>query len=68
MTLWKIAVPSAALGILGIGYWRARGRGRKLRRPTTDELMRMSDEAFEAQVRVWGLKTVTSLGLKPEQG
>ena len=67
MTLWKWAVP--ALGIIGItGFLRIRGRARKPRRPTTEQLLNMSDDAFEAQVRAWGLKTVTSLGLARHEG
>ena len=63
MTLWKLAIPSA-LGVIGLtGLLRARARRRKTRRTTAEELMRMPDDAFAAQIRAWGLKTATDLGL-----
>jgi hypothetical protein len=67
MTLRKLAVPPALMGIIDVtGFlgFRAWGRrGRRGRRPTIDRLMSMSDGDFAAQIEAWGLKTVTMAGL-----
>ena len=63
MTLRKLAIPPALVGIIGVtGFLGIRAWGRRGRRPTIDWLMSMSDEDFAAQVEAWGLKTVTTAG------
>ncbi|HVA87111.1 MAG TPA: hypothetical protein VNF73_12455 [Candidatus Saccharimonadales bacterium] len=60
----KFSVP--LLGVLGIGgligFLKSRSRFTK-RRPTADELMKMSDADFAAFIHASGLLTVTTAGL-----
>jgi hypothetical protein len=64
MTLRKLAVPPALMGIIGItGFLGFTAWGRRGRRPTIDRLMSMSDEDFAVQIEAWGLKTVTTAGI-----
>jgi hypothetical protein len=54
------------LGLAGLGILRALGK--RNRRPTGDQLSKMSDADFAAFVHSSGLKTVTTAGLAPSEG
>lgn len=53
-----------ATGLIGI----LRALGRRNRRPTGDQLLKMSDADFASFVHSSGMKTVTSAGLAPREG
>ena len=56
-----------ALGVAGvIGIVKARGK--RKRRPTGDQLRRMSDADFSAFIRASGIKTVTTAGIAVSDG
>ena len=64
MTVRKLAVPPALVGIIGVtGFIGIKAWSRRGRRPTAAELMAMSDAQFGAWIHKSGLKTATDLGL-----
>jgi hypothetical protein len=60
---WLLAIVGIA-GLIGFG----RAFNRRDRRPTSDDLLNMSDTDFAVFVDSVGLKTVTSAGLLPLEG
>lgn len=63
----RLPVLGGILGITGlIGLLRVLGR--RSRRPTGDQLLKMSDADFASFIRSSGLKTVTTAGLAPREG
>lgn len=59
---WLVGGVVGITGLIGI----RRALGRRTRRPTGDQLLRMSEAEFAAFVQASGLKTVTSASLAPQ--
>jgi hypothetical protein len=61
---WIVGGVVGLTGLIGI----RRALARRTRRPTGNQLRRMSDAEFAAVIQESGLKTITSAGLAPPGG
>jgi hypothetical protein len=69
MTLLTRRIGPVIVGILGItGYFGVRALGRRGRRPSGRQLMRMSDADFASFISASGVKTITTAGLSSAEG